>query len=88
MKPGKVRGLEPTGPLADNAERIVDARLSELCGFVPDILDVRRVSELQRQPQIKHRHRPDLRRKPRKKRWLKKAPKSKLKLPTLPRVNF
>ncbi len=46
MKPGKVRGLEPGGTLADNAERIVDARLSEVCGFVPDVLDVRCVSEL------------------------------------------
>ena len=46
MKAGKVRGLDPAGTLADNAERIVDARLSELCGFVPAVLDVDAVTEL------------------------------------------
>jgi CHAD domain-containing protein len=35
MKARKVKGLDPGGPLADNAERIVLTRLDELCGFMP-----------------------------------------------------
>jgi len=35
VKAGKVRGLDPAGPLGDNAERIVRARLDEMCGFMP-----------------------------------------------------
>ena len=46
MKPGKVRGLDPTGTLADNAERIVASRLAELFAFAPAVLDVRAVREL------------------------------------------
>ena len=39
MKARKVKGLEPAGALADNAERIVRVRLDELCSFVPRALD-------------------------------------------------
>lgn len=46
MKAGRVRGLDPAAPLADNAERIVRLRLEELCAFIPDALDVREVEAL------------------------------------------
>lgn len=46
MKAGRVRGLDPAGPLADNAERIVRLRLEELCAFVPAALDVEEVEAL------------------------------------------
>ena len=46
MKPGKVKHLDPDGPLADNAERIVSARLDELWSFVPAVLDPANVEEL------------------------------------------
>ena len=39
MKARKVKGLEPDGALADNAERIVLVRLDELCGFMPRAAD-------------------------------------------------
>ena len=39
MKARKVKGLEPDGALADNAERIVRARLDELCSFMPTAAD-------------------------------------------------
>src|SRR5688500_5776809 len=39
MKARAVKGLDPTGPLADNLERIVRVRLGELYGFVPAALD-------------------------------------------------
>ena len=39
MKARKVRGLEPEGTLADNAERIVRVRLDELQSFIPRALD-------------------------------------------------
>jgi CHAD domain-containing protein len=39
MKARKVRGLEPDGTLADNAERIVRVRLDELQSFIPAALD-------------------------------------------------
>jgi CHAD domain-containing protein len=35
VKARKVKGLEPAGPLGDNAERIVRVRLDELCSFMP-----------------------------------------------------
>jgi CHAD domain-containing protein len=35
MKARKVKGLEPAGPLADNAERIVRVRLDEMLSFDP-----------------------------------------------------
>ena len=46
MKAGRVKGLDATAPLADNAERIVRLRLDELCGFVPAALDVTEVEAL------------------------------------------
>jgi hypothetical protein len=39
MKARKVKGLEPGGTLAGNAERIVAVRLDELLAFVPRVLD-------------------------------------------------
>ncbi len=39
MKARRVEGIEPEGTLADNAERIVRARLAELQSFVPAALD-------------------------------------------------
>jgi hypothetical protein len=39
VKARKVVGLEPDGALADNAERIVRARLDELCAFMPAAAD-------------------------------------------------
>ena len=35
MRARKVKGLDPAGTLADNAERIVRTRLDELCAFMP-----------------------------------------------------
>ena len=46
MKARKVKGLEPTATLADNAERIVHVRLDELCSFVPQALDPAEVTAL------------------------------------------
>ncbi len=46
MKAGKVRHLDPDGTLAANAERIVRARLAELCSFAPAVLRPEAVSEL------------------------------------------
>lgn len=39
MKARKVKGLDPEMPLADAAERILQVRLDELCGFAPRALD-------------------------------------------------
>ena len=39
MKARKVKGLDPQGTLADNAERIVRVRLDELWSFAPTALD-------------------------------------------------
>ena len=39
MKARKVKGLDPQGTLADNAERIVRVRLDELWSFAPRALD-------------------------------------------------
>ena len=39
MKARAVKKLDPESPLADNAERIIRARLDELCSFVPRALD-------------------------------------------------
>jgi len=41
-----VKGLEPDGALADNAERIVRTRLDELCGFMPAAADPEQVVAL------------------------------------------
>jgi CHAD domain-containing protein len=46
VKARDVKGLDPTGPLADNAERIARTRLDELFAFVPAVLDPRNVREL------------------------------------------
>lgn len=39
MRARRVKGLEPNGTLADNAERIVRVRLDELQSFIPRALD-------------------------------------------------
>jgi hypothetical protein len=39
MKARQVKGLDPAGPLAANAERIVRVRLDELCSFMPRASD-------------------------------------------------
>ena len=39
MKARKVKGLDPEGPLADNAEKIVRVRLDELTTFMPKAAD-------------------------------------------------
>ena len=39
MKARGVKGLDPDGTLADNAERIVLVRLDELCSFMPAAAD-------------------------------------------------
>jgi hypothetical protein len=39
VKARRVKGLDPDGTLADNAERIVRVRLDELCGFMPAAAD-------------------------------------------------
>jgi CHAD domain-containing protein len=46
MKARKVKGLDPAGTLADNAERIVRVRLDELFGFMPAAADAREVVAL------------------------------------------
>jgi CHAD domain-containing protein len=39
VKARKVKGLDPTGTLGDNAEQIVRVRLDELCSFMPKAED-------------------------------------------------
>jgi hypothetical protein len=46
VKARRVKGLDPTGPLADNAERIVLVRLDELCSFMPRAADPEEVVAL------------------------------------------
>jgi DNA-binding transcriptional ArsR family regulator len=46
MKARKVKGLDPDGPLADNARRIIDVRADELRSFSPAVLDPRNVDAL------------------------------------------
>jgi len=46
MKPRKVKHLDPSGTLADNAQRIVRVRLGELCDFGPKVADPKNVREL------------------------------------------
>jgi CHAD domain-containing protein len=46
MKARNVKGLEPQGTLADNAERIVRVRLDELQSFIPEALDPDEVTAL------------------------------------------
>ena len=46
MKARKVKGLDPAGPLGDNAERIVRVRLRELYSFMPRAADAAEVTAL------------------------------------------
>ncbi len=46
MKARRVKGLEPAGPLGDNAERIVRVRLDELTSFMPRAADPHEVVAL------------------------------------------
>ena len=46
MKARRVKGLDPTGPLADNFERIVRVRLGELQAFMPRAADPAAVAAL------------------------------------------
>jgi hypothetical protein len=46
MKARKVKGLDPQGTLADNAERIVRVRLDELQSFIPRALEPGEVTAL------------------------------------------
>jgi hypothetical protein len=46
VKARRVKGLDPDGTLADNAERIVRVRLAELCGFMPQAADPEEVVAL------------------------------------------
>jgi CHAD domain len=46
VKARPVKGLEPAGTLADNAERIVRTRLDELCSFMPRAADPAEVTAL------------------------------------------
>jgi CHAD domain-containing protein len=46
VKARAVKGLDPDGALADNAERIVLARLDELCGFMPRAADPEEIAAL------------------------------------------
>ncbi len=46
MKARKVKRLDPSGTLADNAQRIVHARLDELCAFGPKVADPANISAL------------------------------------------
>lgn len=46
MKARKVKGLDPDGPLITNMQRVIEVRIDELFGFMPDALDPARVEEL------------------------------------------
>ena len=46
MRAKRVKGLDPAGPLADNAAKIVAVRLGELRSFVPKALDPTEVEAL------------------------------------------
>jgi hypothetical protein len=46
VKARDVKGLDPSGPLADNVERIARTRLDELFAFAPAVLDPRKVRQL------------------------------------------
>ncbi len=46
MKARKVSGLDPDGTLADNLQRIIEVRLDELCGFMPQAADPEEVTAL------------------------------------------
>jgi CHAD domain-containing protein len=46
MRARRVKGLDPAASLADNAERIVRARLDELYSFTPKALNPKRIKAL------------------------------------------
>jgi DNA-binding transcriptional ArsR family regulator len=46
MKARKVGGLDPDGPLAENARRIIEVRAEEVRSFSPAVLDPRNVEAL------------------------------------------
>ena len=46
MRARRIKGLDPAGPLADEAERIVRVRLDELCSFMPRAADPTEVDAL------------------------------------------
>ena len=46
MKARKVKGIDPQGPLGDNAQRIVAVRLDEVCAFTPRVFDPAEVEAL------------------------------------------
>jgi hypothetical protein len=46
VKARKVKGLDPDGALADNAERIVRTRLGEMCAFMPRAGNPRQIEAL------------------------------------------
>ena len=46
MKARRVKGLDPSASLADNAERIVRTRLDEVCSFMPKAEDPGEVAAL------------------------------------------
>jgi hypothetical protein len=46
MKARKVNGLDPDGPLRENARRIIDTRAAEVRSFAPGVLDPRNVEDL------------------------------------------
>ena len=46
MKARKVKGLEPDGPLRENARRLIETRAEEVRSFSPAVLDPRNVDDL------------------------------------------
>lgn len=46
MKARKVKGIDPGGPVADNAEKIIAVRLDELVAFTPRVFDPAEVEAL------------------------------------------
>src|SRR5207248_1989202 len=46
VKARKVKGLDPEGPLAENARRIIDVRAREVHSFVPAVFDPQNVEAL------------------------------------------
>ena len=46
MKARRVKGLDPSGTLVDNAERIVAVRLDEVTAFAPRVFDPEQVEAL------------------------------------------
>ena len=46
MKARRIKGLDPSGPVADNAEQIVAVRLAELVSFTPKVFDPEQVQAL------------------------------------------